>query len=129
MTPQTALAASLLAFVYVALALRIIALRWKTRTGIGDGGHATLARAIRVHGNFSEYVPLGLILLFLLEQSGAQPGWVGPLCGALVLGRLLHAFGLSRSAGASVPRFVGMVLTFTALVVPAGLLLRGAAAG
>jgi uncharacterized membrane protein YecN with MAPEG domain len=42
---------------------------------------------------------------------------------------LLHAFGLSRSAGASAPRFVGMVLTFTALAVPAGLLLRGAAAG
>ena len=129
MATQTALAASLLALVYVALALRIIALRWKTRTGIGDGGHSTLARAIRVHGNFSEYVPLALILLFLLEQSGAHAGWVGPLCGVLVLGRLLHALGLSRSAGTSVPRFVGMVLTFTALVVPAGLLLLSAAAG
>ncbi len=37
----------------------------------GDAGDAELIQAVRAHGNFSEYVPLGLILLALV-RAGTQ---------------------------------------------------------
>ena len=40
--------------------------RNRHKIGIGDGGDKALARKIRVHGNFVEYVPLGLLLMALL---------------------------------------------------------------
>ena len=116
----TALYAGVLALVYVALAWRVIGLRRRHEVGIGDGGHKDLARAIRVHANFAEYTPLALLLTGMIELNGA-PAWLVHGCGAaLVVGRVGHAWGLGRSAGTTVGRFYGMVLTFTALLVAGG---------
>jgi uncharacterized membrane protein YecN with MAPEG domain len=35
----------------------------------GDGGDPEMSQAIRAHGNFAEYVPLGLILLGLVRAG------------------------------------------------------------
>ena len=59
----TALYASLLALVFLGLSFNIIRLRRLLRVGVGDGGEKELSKAIRIHGNFSEYMPLALILL------------------------------------------------------------------
>lgn len=120
---DTVLFAGLLALILVFLAARVIRLRVRHRVGIGDGGQPDLARAIRVHGNFVEYTPLGLLLILLIELAGYAPWLVQTLGGALVAGRLLHALGLSRSSGESMPRLIGMVLTFAVLVVGGGLCL------
>ena len=37
-------------------------------------GDAAMARKVRVHANFAEYVPLGLLMLALLELSGTGAG-------------------------------------------------------
>jgi len=108
----TALYASLLALLVVALAARISLLRKKHRVGIGDGGNRELALAVRVHANAAEYVPLGVLLLLIAELQGL-PAWSLHLAGsALFLGRILHAAGLGRSAGTSAGRFVGMTFTW-----------------
>jgi hypothetical protein len=108
--------ASLHVLLMLALAVPVVIHRNTHRIGIGDGGDRRLARKIRVHGNFVEYVPMALLVLALLELCGLPAPWVWGLGGALLLGRLLHAFGLSRSGGYSVGRFTGTLLTWLALV-------------
>ena len=119
----TAVYAAISALLVVALSFRVIRLRLSTRTGIGDGGHHDLARCIRAHANAVEYLPLALLLLLLVEWSQTLPVIVHGFGIALVFGRLLHAIGLSRSAGASLPRFIGMLLTLLCLLGMASLLL------
>jgi len=124
----TAIYAAISALLIVVLSFRVIRLRLSTRTGIGDGGHQDLARCIRAHANAVEYLPLALLLLLLVEWNQTLPLVVHGFGIALVLGRLLHAIGLSRSTGASPPRFIGMLLTLLCLLGMAALLLWQAVA-
>lgn len=98
-------------------AYRVILLRKRYRVGLGTGGQPELERMIRVFGNHAEFVPIGLILLIGLEFVQA-PTWYLHLCGiTLLAGRLLHAYGLSKSDGVSFGRFRGMQLTFLSLLL------------
>jgi len=112
----TAFYASVLAIMFIALSANIIRLRFKHKVGIGDGGESSLRKAIRVHGNFSEYVPLALILLACYEIGGAELNGVHILGAGIVFGRVLHAVGLSKSAGTTTPRFIGTMSTFIVLL-------------
>lgn len=58
--------AALLALIFVFLSVRTLRLRRTLQIGIGDGGNTEMLRAMRVHSNFSEYVPISLILIFLV---------------------------------------------------------------
>ncbi|MBK8284827.1 MAG: MAPEG family protein [Ahniella sp.] len=115
--------ASLLSLLYLALTFRTILLRRKLRAALGDAGDKSLQRAIRAHANFAEYVPLALVLLVLVEGSGASGLMVHSLGAALLLGRLLHALGISRVREPLPLRMVGMVLTTTCLLVSGAYLL------
>jgi len=121
----TALYASLLTFLYVGLAFRVIAVRFNQQVGLGDAGDPALRRRIRAHGNFGEYVPLGLILIALAEMMGSPVLLLHGIGASLACGRLLHAYGLSGNSEASVGRGVGMILTFGALLTGAGVCLVG----
>ena len=115
--PISALYAGLLALLLVLLALRVVRLRWKFRVGLGDGGERAMTRAIRVHGNATEHVPIALLLLLVAELNRAGPTLLH-VCGAvLVVARLLHAVGLGKSAGASWQRAAGTVGTLGVIVV------------
>jgi uncharacterized membrane protein YecN with MAPEG domain len=115
--PITGLYAGLCAIIVLVLAVRVIRLRWATKAGIGDGGDRKLARAIRIHANAIEYVPIALILMVVAELGGAA----APLlhgCGiALVVARISHALGLAGTAGVSPGRTLGTVATFAVIVV------------
>jgi uncharacterized membrane protein YecN with MAPEG domain len=75
--------------------------------------------AIRTHANAVEYVPIALLLLICLENTWQLP-WLTHLMGsALLLGRVLHAIGLSQHAGESKPRFWGVVFTWIMISVSA----------
>jgi len=116
MSSIAALYAGLLALLLVGLSINVIRLRWRYRQGLGDGGHAELARAARVQGNFIEYAPLGLILIYFVEQAGMAPWAVHGLGLALLVGRAAHAWGLAHSDGPSIGRALGMGLTFGVLI-------------
>ena len=107
--------AGVLALMLLALSAQVSRVRRRVRSGLGDGGDAALSRWIRVQGNFIEYVPITLLLLALLELAGAPRAWLLAGGSALLVGRLLHAWGLSHSGGVSVGRFVGMALTWLVL--------------
>ena len=87
---------AIFSLMFTLLSFRVIRLRQTARVAIGDGGDKALRRAIRVHGNFAEYVPLALILIFAAESLGMSAVWVHGLCLALLIGRLLHAYGVSQ---------------------------------
>lgn len=121
--PVTSLYAGLATLLIIGLAARIPPMRRRYRVGIHSGQNETLARAIRVHGNAVEYVPLGLLLLALLELQGVTASVLYVIGGVLMAGRLIHAWGLGRSATYSLGRFWGTVLTWLSLVTMAGMLL------
>ena len=114
--PITALYASVLALLMLVLALRIIRLRWKLRVGIGDGGDKAMSRAIRVHGNATEYVPIVLLLLLVAELNHASSTLLHACGIVFVVARILHALGLGRSIGASWERMAGTVGTVGVVV-------------
>ena len=113
----TAFYASLLTLLFIALSINIIRLRFKLKVGLGDGGERPLIKATRIHGNFAEYIPLALILLASFELSGADSQWVHLFGGVLLLSRISHAIGLSKSIGTSMPRVIGTISMFIVLLV------------
>lgn len=105
--------AALLGLLLMVLSLNVIRLRWKHRQGIMDGGHKDLALAMRVQGNFIEYVPIALILMFF-DEAVKYPFWAIHALGiCLVAARIAHAWGLSQSENRSPGRTIGVVLTYS----------------
>jgi uncharacterized membrane protein YecN with MAPEG domain len=123
----TALYAGLLALWFVVLGTRVIDQRRRHKVGFGDGGNASLQRAIRGHANFSEYVPLALILLAILELSRFPPYVLHGLGATLLAARLLHGYALSFTRHFPFGRVWGAALTFAVIVVAAALCLSQAA--
>lgn len=111
--------AGLLGLLLLALSARVVMLRRRHQVGIGTGSVGALERAVRVQANFGEYVPYAIVLLALLEWASAWPWLIHALGAVLVVGRLMHAQGLSRSGGVSSGRFVGTLLTWVVLLVAA----------
>jgi uncharacterized membrane protein YecN with MAPEG domain len=109
--------AAVLGLLFAALSARTLLLRRRLRVALGDGGNEQLLRAARAHANFAEYAPLVLLLLLLAEQVGLPAPLLHALAVALVLGRALHAFGVSRVPERPPYRVAGMALTLTPLGV------------
>ena len=105
------------------LSVRVVRLRRRHGVVFGDGEVADLAQAVRAFGNATEYVPTALIGVVVLAVLGAQPLLVHTAGFLLFAGRLAHAWGLSRSGGASLPRAIGVMATWLAYIVAAVTLL------
>ena len=108
--------AAAIAAVFVVLSFRTLLLRRKAGVGIGSGDDPKLARAMRVHANFAEYVPLALILLYFLEIRAGDSWWLHALGASLIAGRIAHAYGVSQVREDYRFRVVGMVLTLGVLI-------------
>jgi len=113
----TPLYAGLLGLLLIVLAVNVSRYRIGLKISFGDGDHPGLKRAIRAHANLIENAPLALILLLSVEVQGFSASVVHALGGTLVIGRILHAFGLSRYEGTSVGRAVGILLTWVMILV------------
>ncbi|MBA4805370.1 MAG: MAPEG family protein [Brevundimonas sp.] len=121
-----ALWSGLLILLLVGLAFRVIANRRRHRVLFGDGDVPQMTVAARAFGNAAEYIPVGIGALVLLALTGSAPGMVHAVGGVLLLGRLIHGVGLSHGRGPGPGRMIGMVLTLTALIAAAVLLLVAA---
>src|SRR5689334_18025147 len=108
------------------LSVMVVRLRQKHKIALGDEGIPELARAIRAFGNATEYVPAGLAAIAVLAVVGAGPLTIHVIGFILLVGRLLHAFGLSNSGGNSIPRALGITLTWIAYIFAAVALLFSA---
>ena len=111
--------AALLALLFVALSIRTLLMRQRLQIAIGDAGNQGMLRAMRVHSNFAEYVPLSLLLLFFVEASGANPLFLHALGASILAGRISHAFGVSQIKEQYAFRVLGMALTLTPIIIAA----------
>ncbi len=112
--PVTTIFTGLLALMLVGISVRVTVLRAKKKIDLFDGGDPELGRALRVQGNFIEYVPMALGLMGLVEWMGVRP-WVVYVLGiALVIGRVAHAWALYTNSFPG--RAVGATTTWIVLV-------------
>ena len=110
---------AILALVFVALTIGVIGQRRAAKVSLGDGGNPRLLRRQRAHANFAEYVPIALILMLCVELQQTQP-WLLNLIGlCLVVGRIAHAYAVSREPEPMRLRVIGMTLTIAALMTGA----------
>ena len=115
----TPLYAALVTLLFLALSARVVRYRRANLISLGDKGDKEMLKRIRAQANCAEYAPIGILLLLLCELQGA-PAFALHLLGlALLGGRVLHAVGFSATPQKMPLRFVGMVLTFTMLVLSA----------
>lgn len=117
----TGLYAAILALIIIYLAFKVVVFRKTKKVGLGDNGDKEGMLAIRTHANAVEYVPMIVILMGLYEANNGLPIVLNGIGVLAVIARMLHAFGLSKSAGISFGRFYGTALTWLVTVVLAGL--------
>ena len=79
-----------------------------------------LQRKVRAFGNFTEYVPLALLLILMLELIDAPARVLWLLGLVLVFGRVAHAWGVIKTYGPSLLRATGFFLTWIVYILGAG---------
>ena len=97
------------------LALQTIKVRRAAKVKLGDNGNFELQSAIRAHGNFAEYMPITIILLFLFEFNGAPALMIHLIGSMFLVGRWIHAQGLLKDDLHK--RVVGMKFTLNILIL------------
>jgi uncharacterized protein len=111
---HTSIYAGLCGLLMAWLALQAIKVRRANKVRLGDGGNFELQSAIRAHGNFAEYMPIVLIMLFLLEFNGAPVLVIHVIGIAFLVGRWKHAQGLLKNDLRK--RVMGMGFTLNILI-------------
>ncbi|MEM1262492.1 MAG: MAPEG family protein [Pseudomonadota bacterium] len=115
--------AALFALLFFTLSVRTIIMRRRFGVALGHGDQTLVERAARAHANFAEYVPFALLLVFFLEARLESSIVIHGLCLLLLVGRLLHAYGVSQPKENYSFRVTGMSMTFTVLLLGALLIL------
>lgn len=122
--PVTGVFAAVLGILLLVLSAQVVKFRLKYKTGMGTAGDRDFEAAVRAHANLVEYAPLGLIMLGIAELNGVASGFIYWTGMALVVGRILHAWGMINGHGEGhKARVIGIVLTWLAILVAAILLL------
>ena len=116
MHPAISVYAPIFGIFYVLLSIQVIRTRRREKVGLGSGGNKLVERAMRVHANFAEYVPMALLLLLILEQLGGNALLLHGLFLTLLFGRLIHAWGVSQHQENFRFRVAGMMMTFAVIL-------------
>src|SRR5258708_39971514 len=90
----TAFYAAIIGLLAAFLTVNVIRNRVGLKIDDGDGSNATMRKCIRAHANLAQYVALALLLIGFAEAVGTSKTIIHVLGGALVLARLLSAWGL-----------------------------------
>jgi uncharacterized membrane protein YecN with MAPEG domain len=114
--PVTLVFIALFALLQIPMTVAVGLLRVRTDIHFMDGGNIPLLRRMRAHGNFTETVPISLLVMAAAELAGAPPLLLWAVGGSLLAGRLLH-YGTLVTSGFGVGRAIGMILTFVPLVI------------
>ena len=110
--------------IWFVLWIGVASARAGAKVSIGDGGNTALLLKIRRHGNFIEWVPFVLILMILAEAQGAGSLWLHGAGALLLIGRIVHPFGLKVENGEHPLRMAGNTANLLAVLVLAVALIR-----
>lgn len=119
MIPVTALFSSILFFLYFYLAKNVIQIRRKHKIAIGFAKNKELEQAIAAHSNFSQYVPLGLIMMACMELNKIHFSIIFLVGISFTFGRIIHAKSFLKKTMNLKQRVQGMKFTFWTMVVMA----------
>lgn len=122
----TATYAALLGLWFVILSARVFAVRGNpvfAFFAFGEDHAEREHRAVRGHGNFTEYTPLFLLLSYFAEQSGSSGWLIHTLCLIFLISRLMHGTAFAFMRHSPFLRVGGIGLTLLALAAMAILLL------
>src|SRR5262249_41656475 len=111
--------AALLILMAVAFALLVIQRRRTVGGGLEDAGDKELAKAMRIHANFVEFAPFAIAAYILLALAGVSAVFIHVLGSIFLIGRVVHAAGLSRHEGASLGRLIGAAASLLVLTAAA----------
>ena len=115
--PVTLLYGGLCALLITLLGFHVSLLRVTKQIRFSQPVPKELQRTWRAHGNAAEWVPLGIVMLLVLELTGrVQRLPLHLLGGAFLLARALHAAGMLTRWRVSA---VGSTLNYLVLVVMA----------
>jgi uncharacterized membrane protein YecN with MAPEG domain len=114
--PASFLYAAVLGLILVALSAQVVLARRRHRVRLGVGEEDAMQQAVRVQANFTEYVPLAVLLLVFAEITGLPTAAVHGAGLLLVASRIVHAFGLSRSPGLTFGRLYGTAGTWLTII-------------
>ena len=118
--------AAIFGLMFIYLSICVIKQRRSAKVSIGDGDNPALRKAIAVHNNFSQYVPLALLLIAFVELNHASATITHGLCACLLVGRVAHAYGLAQPVQIMKLRQIGVLLTFGVITIAAFYLLGNA---
>lgn len=113
----TPLFAAVFGLMYMALSINVIRYRLGYKISLGTGDNKDLQRAIRTHGNFMEYVPFTLLLMWFIETltlSANAAFWLGSI---LLIARVSHAFGMFYPKQLMGLRQLGSVVTIGVIIM------------
>ena len=96
-----------LAVIFLVLWFRVTSMRGGLGVSFGDAGNTELLQKIRQHGNFVEWTTFVLILMILAEGMGAPAIYLHISGALLLIGRIVHPFGLKIGNAAHPLRYVG----------------------
>lgn len=121
--PVTGVFAAVIGILLLVLSGQVVRFRLKYKKGMGVTDDRDFEAAVRAQANLVEYAPLGLIMLGIAELNGVASGlvyWTGMV---LVVGRILHAWGMINGRGGTHwGRMLGILMTWLAILVLAILL-------
>ena len=118
----TASFAALFALLHVIFTLRVGGYRFKNGISLGDGGDKELLKRIRAHGNFTEQVPMGLLILLLNELNGLSNNVLVVMGSIFLVARILHYLMIVTRSLPMVLRPISMLLTLGTILVGGALL-------
>lgn len=112
----SAVYAAILGLLTAGLGFGAVIMRVRSGISWGQGDSFPLQRAVRAHGNLTEYAPIFLIILLILENAGASHAWLHGLGAMFVTGRFVSAlyFWVAQKFALRVIALWGAVLPIVA---------------
>ncbi|MCP4915136.1 MAG: hypothetical protein GY909_18600 [Oligoflexia bacterium] len=108
----TSLYAGCLCLLYFKITLETISARKRNQVSLGYGTNSEIESIVSAHANFNAYVPIFIILFYLLERSQAFPNILLHSLGILFfIGRTFHFIAFRGSKMNFKLRVKGMHLT------------------
>jgi uncharacterized protein len=107
---------AILGLLLLVLSYRVSQIRRAVHIGLGDGGNADLLVRIRSQANFTEYVPVLLILMALIEYRTGYHVMLGVTSALIIAARTSHAIGMGRPSPNGF-RIFGTAATWLSLLI------------
>ena len=94
------------------LAINVVRHRFKGESG----DPVALEKAVRAHGNNTEYVPIILVGLCVTAMMGTSAQTISILGGTLFVARVFHAYGIQQSKVPNIFGMVGIIVTWLVML-------------